>query len=63
MYELIPESESAQREAHMNLTEVAEDPDQSLEEPKANLAQEGKHRSMNPIFDISNVITSMYLCI
>jgi len=43
-YELVPESESEQREAQANLTEVAEDPNQSSEEPKANFAREGKPR-------------------
>ena len=43
-YELIPESEFEQREANLNLTEVAEDPNQCSEEPKANSAQEGKPR-------------------
>ena len=37
-YELVLESESKQREAQANLTEAAEDPNQSLEEPKANFA-------------------------
>jgi len=37
-YELVPESESEQREAQVNLTEAAEDPNQSSEEPKANFA-------------------------
>ena len=37
-YELVPESESEQREAQVNLTETAEDPNQSPEEPKANFA-------------------------
>lgn len=57
------ESESEQQEAHINRTKVVEGPDQSSEEPKANLAQEGKPRSINPIFSICNAITSMYLCI
>ena len=35
-YELVPESKSEQREAQANLTEAAEDPNQSSEEPKAN---------------------------
>ena len=35
MYELVPESESEQCEAQVNLTEVAEGPNQSSEEPKA----------------------------
>ena len=37
-YELVPESESEQREAQVNLTEVFEDPNQSSKEPKANFA-------------------------
>ena len=37
-YELVPESESEQREAQANLTEAAKDPNQSSEEPKANFA-------------------------
>ena len=37
-YELILKSESEQREAQANLTEAAEDPNQSSEEPKANFA-------------------------
>jgi hypothetical protein len=41
-YEMVPESESEQREAQVNLTEVVEDPNQSSEEPKANFAHEGK---------------------
>jgi hypothetical protein len=44
MYELIPESEFEQGETNLNLTEVAEDPNQCSEEPKANSAQEGKPR-------------------
>ena len=49
-YELVPESESEQREAQVNLTEAAQDPNQSSEEPKANYAQEGKPRSMSHLF-------------
>ena len=45
--ELVPESESEQREAQVNLTEAVEDPNQSSEEPNASLAQEGKPRSMS----------------
>ena len=37
-YELVPESESEQREAQANLTQVIEDSNQSSEEPKANFA-------------------------
>ena len=49
-YELVPESESEQREAQVNLTEIAEDLNQSSEEPKASSAQEGKPRSMSRLF-------------
>jgi uncharacterized membrane-anchored protein YhcB (DUF1043 family) len=44
--QLVPESESEQREAQANLTEAAQDPNQSSEEPKADYAQEGKPRSI-----------------
>ena len=46
----MPESESEQREAQVNLTEITEDPNQSSEEPKASSAQEGKPRSMSRLF-------------
>ena len=49
-YELVPESESEQREAQVNLTEVAEDLNQSSEEPKDSSAQEGKPWSMSYLF-------------
>ena len=44
-YELIPESEGGDHEAQVNAAVLTEDPDQSPEEPKANLAsdyREGK---------------------
>ena len=47
-YELIPESEGGDHEAQVNATVLTEDPDQSPEEPKANLAsdyREGKPRT------------------
>ena len=49
-YELVPESESEQREAQANLTEVVEDLNQSSEERKASFAQEGKPWSMSYLF-------------
>ena len=61
-YELVPESESEQIEADANLIEVAEDPNQSSEEPKAS-AQEGKHRSITHIFKITHGLFYTYLCI
>ena len=47
-YELIPESEEGDREVQVNAAVLTEDPDQNLEEPKANLAsdyREGKPRT------------------
>ena len=41
-YELVPESESEQREAQANLTEAVEDPNQNSKEPEASFAREGK---------------------
>ena len=49
-YELVPESESEQCEAQVNLTKATEDPNQVSEEPKASYAQEGKPRSMSYLF-------------
>ena len=47
-YELIPESEGGDQEAQVNAATLTEDPDQSPEEPKADLAsdyREGKPRT------------------
>ena len=49
-YELVPEYESEQHEGQVNLTEAAEDPNQSSEEPKTSYAQEGKPRSITYYF-------------
>ena len=49
-YELVPESESEQREAQVNLTEITEDLNPSSKEPKASSAQEGKPWSMSRLF-------------
>jgi hypothetical protein len=49
-YELVPQSESEQCETQVNLTEVAEDSNQSSEEPPTSFSQEGKPRSINPMF-------------
>ena len=49
---LVPESKSEQREAQVNLTEAAEDPNQSSEEPMASFAQESKPRSMTYYFQL-----------
>ena len=39
-YELIPESEGGDHEAQVNAAVLTEDPGQSPEEPKANLASD-----------------------
>jgi len=39
-YELIPESEGANKEAQVNAAILTEDPNQSPEEPKADLASD-----------------------
>ena len=39
-YELIPESEGGDREAQVNAATLTEDPDQSPEEPNAELASD-----------------------
>ena len=47
-YELISESEGADQEAQVNAATLTEDPDQSPEEPKADLVsdyREGKPRT------------------
>ena len=47
-YKLTPESEGGDQEAQVNAATLTEDPDQSLEEPKADLAsdyREGKPRT------------------
>ena len=47
-YELILDSEGTDQEAQLNATTLTEDPDQSPEEPKADLAsdyREGKPRT------------------
>ena len=47
-YELIPDSEGGDQEAQVNAATLTEDPDQSPEEPKADLAsdyREGKPRT------------------
>ena len=49
-YELVPESESEQREAQVNLTEATEDLNQSSKDPKASSAQEGKPWSIAQYF-------------
>jgi 1-aminocyclopropane-1-carboxylate deaminase/D-cysteine desulfhydrase-like pyridoxal-dependent ACC family enzyme len=51
-YNLVPESESKQCEAQVNLTEVAEDLNQHSEELSTSFAQEGKPRCIIPFFQL-----------
>jgi hypothetical protein len=44
-YELVPEPESEQREAQGNLTQVAEDLNQSSEEPRQVLLRKASSRA------------------
>ena len=63
-YELVPESESEQREAQVNLTEATEDLNPISEEPRSSYAQEGKPRSMSFYFKfMQHIIVPIYLCI
>ena len=57
----MPESESEQFEAQVNITEAAQDPNQSSEGPKADYAQEGKPRSMTYLFAIYAIYCSYLL--
>ena len=60
----MPESESKQREAQVNLTEATEDPNPISAEPRTSYAQEGKPRSMSYYFKFMQfIIVSIYLCI
>ena len=57
----MPESESEQYKAQVNLTEAAQDPNQSLKEPKADYVQKGKPRSMTYLFAIYAIYCSYLL--
>jgi hypothetical protein len=54
IYNLVPESESEQHEAHVNLTEVAEEPDQRSEAPPTSFTQEGMPWGMILVFNLCN---------
>ena len=61
-YELVPESESEQREAQVNLTEITEDLNQSSEEPKASSAQEGKPEACPTYFKFMQLLIFLSTC-
>jgi hypothetical protein len=52
----VPESESEQHEAQINLNEVAEELNQSSEAPTTSFAQEGKPRSLTPTFKLMQLL-------
>ena len=58
----MPESESEQREAQVNLTEATEDPNQVSKEPKASYAQEDKPRSMSYLFKFMQLFIFLFIC-
>jgi hypothetical protein len=49
-YTLVPEGGDRRADEELQYVDVAQDLDQSPEGPKANLASEGKHRIINPVF-------------
>ena len=59
----MPESESEQREAQVNLTKATEEPNQVSEEPRASYAQEGTPRSMSRLFlNLCNLLLFLSTC-
>jgi hypothetical protein len=56
-YTLVPERGDEGADGELQYVDVAQDLDQSPEGPKANLANEGKPRIINPFFQLCN-----YLC-
>jgi len=61
-YELVPESESEQREAQVNLTEATEGLNPFSEEPRTSYAQEGKPRSTSFYFKLCNLLLFLFTC-
>ncbi len=53
VYELVTDQEPEQQDAQANAAEVTEASNQSSEAQLTNPAQEGKPRSINPIFQTS----------
>jgi hypothetical protein len=60
-YDLVLESESEQREAQVNLTEVTKDSNQRSEELSTSFAQEGKPRCMIPVFQFMQLLF-LFMC-
>jgi hypothetical protein len=55
----VPEGGDRGADGDVHYVAVEQDLDQSPEGPKANLASEGKHRIINPIFKIYAIIVAM----
>ena len=58
----MPESESEQREAQVNLTEATEDQNPISEERKSSYAQEGKPRSTSFYFKLCHLLMFLSTC-
>jgi hypothetical protein len=61
-YTLMPEGGHGGADGELQYVDVAQDLDQSPEGPKANLANEGKPRIINPSFKIMQ-LSLLCLCI
>jgi hypothetical protein len=61
-YTLVPEGGDGGADGELQYVDVAQDLDQSPEGPKANLANEGKPRIINPSFKIMQ-LSLLCLCI
>jgi hypothetical protein len=57
----VAESESEQREAQVNLTKVAEEPNQSLKVPTTSFAQEDKLRAQPLCFKLMQLLFIYYI--
>ena len=62
MYELVSESESEQREAQVNLTEIIEDMNQSLEEPRLALLRKASPGACPTYFKIMQLLIFLSTC-
>jgi hypothetical protein len=60
----VPEGGNGRADKDVHHVVVEQDLDQRLEEPKDNLAIEGKPRIINPVFEIYVIIVTMivHLC-
>ena len=61
-YELVPESESEQREAQVNLTEATEDPNSNPEEPKTATPRKASLGACPSILNLCNLLLFLSTC-